>query len=177
MIAATSLASPTINRARKIGGYVLRNGNGHHCLTVSQRKGNASIIFSNGLPANLKHASRLRGIALRLICSPPTPSAQEVMNTDMSSDCCVSSTSSRVNLLVLTKVTFCPHSSLHFCSFTAVIRAGHDQPEFSFDPFTRLIKEIGHVGEVTVSTVKPLSQHQFLLTGFSRHTLPRNLHS
>jgi len=107
----------------------------------------------------------------------PTPSAQEVMNTDMSSDCCVSSTSSRVNLLVLTKVTFCPHSSLHFCSFTAVIRAGHDQPEFSFDPFTRLIKEIGHVGEVTVSTVKPLPQHQFLLTGFSRHTLPRNLHS
>ncbi len=86
----------------------------------------------------------------------PTPSAQEVMNTDMPSDCCVSSTSSRVNLLVLTKVTFCPHSSLHCCSFTAMIRAGHDQPEFSSGPFTRLIKEIGHVGEVTVSTVKPL---------------------
>lgn len=95
----------------------------------------------------------------------------------MPSDCCVSSTSSRVNLLMLTKVTFCPHFSLHFCSFTAVIRAGHDQPGFSFDPFTRLIKDIGHVGEVTVSTVKPLPQHQFLLTGFSRHTLPRNLHS
>ncbi len=58
-----------------------------------------------------------------------------------------------------------------------MIRAGHDQPEFSSGPFTRLIKEIGHVGEVTVSTVKPLPQHQFLLTGFSRHTLPRNLHS
>lgn len=58
-----------------------------------------------------------------------------------------------------------------------MIRAGHDQPESSFGPFTRLIKEIGHVEEVTVSTVKPLPQHQFLLTGFSRHTLPRNLHS
>lgn len=37
-----------------------------------------------------------------------------------------------------------------------MIRADHDQPEFSSGPFTRLIKEIGHVGEITVSTVKPL---------------------
>jgi len=67
MIAATSLAPPTINRARKIGGYVLRNGNGRHYSTVSQRKGNASIIFSNSLPANLKHVARLSGIALRFL--------------------------------------------------------------------------------------------------------------
>ncbi len=67
MIAATSLASPTLNRTRKIGGYVLRNGNGRHYLTVSQRKENVSIIFSNSLLANLKHASRLSGIALRFL--------------------------------------------------------------------------------------------------------------
>ena len=33
----------------------------------------------------------------------------------------------------------------------------------------QLIKSIGYVGKIDDSTIKPLQQHSFLLTGFSRH--------
>jgi hypothetical protein len=72
-------------------------------------------------------------------------------------------------LPTLTEVTFRPHSQ-HCCSFTAVIREGCDGRGVSFSQVAQLIESIGHVGKIDDFTIKPLQQHSFLLTGFSRHT-------
>jgi hypothetical protein len=75
-------------------------------------------------------------------------------------------------LQTLTEVTFRPHF-LYCCSFTAVIRDGCAERGVSFSYVVRLIASIGHVGKIDDFTIKPIEQHSFLLTGFSRHTLSR----
>jgi hypothetical protein len=40
----------------------------------------------------------------------------------------------------------------------------------SLSQVIRLIASIGHVGKIDDFTIKPVEQHSFLLTGFSRHT-------
>ncbi|KAF4632617.1 hypothetical protein G7Y89_g5508 [Cudoniella acicularis] len=45
--------------------------------------------------------------------------------------------------------------------------------EVSFSQVVRLIASIGHVEKIIDFTLKPIEQHSFLLTGFSRHTSSR----
>jgi len=97
----------------------------------------------------------------------PAPSAPHATDTDMWPDYC--NPSSRDVLPTLTEVTFRPHST-HCCSFTAVIRDSCDGRGVSFGQFARLIESIGHVGKIDDFTIKPIEQHSFLVTGFSRYT-------
>jgi len=76
--------------------------------------------------------------------------------------------SSRAILPTLTEITFLPHST-YCCSFTAMIRAGHDGRGVSFGQLARLIPSTGHVGTIDDFTIKPVEQHSYLLSGFSRH--------
>jgi hypothetical protein len=92
----------------------------------------------------------------------------------MSSDCCNLDRSSGAALPTLTEVTFRPHSS-HCGSFTAAIREGCDGRGVSFSQVAQLIARIGHVGKIDDFTIKPIEQHSFLVTGFSRHTSPEPL--
>jgi hypothetical protein len=103
--------------------------------------------------------------------SPPL-AAPHAADKDMSPDCCNLDQSSGVALPTLTEVTFRPHSP-HCCFFTAVIRDGCAERGVSFNQVVRLIAGIGHVGKVDDFTIKPLEQHSFLVTGFSRHTPSR----
>jgi hypothetical protein len=88
----------------------------------------------------------------------------------MSPDCC--NPSSRDVLPTLTEVTFRPHSPNYY-SFSAVIRDGCDGRGVSFGQLARLIASIGHVGKIDDFTIRPIEQHSFLVTGFSRHTQSR----
>jgi hypothetical protein len=76
--------------------------------------------------------------------------------------------SSKATLPTLTKITFRPHSA-HCYSFTTMIRDSCDGRGVFFGQLARLIESIGHVGKIDDFTVKPLQEHSFLLTGFSRH--------
>jgi hypothetical protein len=96
------------------------------------------------------------------------PSVPHATDTDMSPDCCNLDRSSGASLPTLTEVTFRPHSS-HYCSFTAVIRDGCAERGVSFSQVVRLIASTGHVGKIVDFTIKPMEQHSYLLTGFSRH--------
>lgn len=102
----------------------------------------------------------------------PAPSTPRATDTDMSPDCCNFDRSSGAVLPMLTEVTFRPHSP-DCCSFTAVVRDGCKGQGVSFSQAARLIKSIGHVGKIDDFTIKPLEQHSFLVTGFSRHTSSR----
>ncbi|KAF8847684.1 hypothetical protein BDZ45DRAFT_754641 [Acephala macrosclerotiorum] len=102
----------------------------------------------------------------------PALSAPQAMDTEMPSDCSNLSGSSSDILPTLTEVTFRPHST-RCCSFTAVVQDGCDGRGVSFSQLTQLIESIGHVGEIDDFTIKPIEQHSFLLTGFSRHTSSR----
>ncbi|KAH8586159.1 hypothetical protein B0O99DRAFT_645286 [Bisporella sp. PMI_857] len=99
----------------------------------------------------------------------PSPSPSHATDTDMSPDYCNIDLSPRAVLPTLTEVTFRPHSP-HCYSFTAVIRDGCDGQGVSFSQVTRLIEGIGHIRKIDDFTIKPIKQHSFLLTGFSRHT-------
>jgi hypothetical protein len=106
----------------------------------------------------------------------PAPSAPQATDTDISPDCynlCRSSRATLPMLPTLTEVTFRPHSP-YCCSFTAVIRDGSAERGVSFSQVVRLIASIGHVGKIDDFTIKPVEQHSFLLTGFSRHTSSRS---
>jgi hypothetical protein len=92
----------------------------------------------------------------------------------MSPDCCNLDRLSEATLPTLTEVTFRPHSP-HNSSFTAVIRDDCDGRGVSFSQVARLIESIGYVGEIDDFTIKPMEQHSFLLTGFSRHTSSKPL--
>lgn len=72
----------------------------------------------------------------------------------------------------LTEITFRPHS-IHYCSFTAVIRDSRDGRGVSFSQLAQLIESVSHIGKIDDFTIKPMEQHSFLLTGFSRHTSSR----
>jgi hypothetical protein len=54
-----------------------------------------------------------------------------------------------------------------------VIRDGCDGRGVFFGQVTRLIASIGYVGKIDDFTIKPMEQHSFLVTGFSRHTSSR----
>jgi hypothetical protein len=94
------------------------------------------------------------------------------MDTEMSSDCCNLGRSSSDILPTLTEVTFRPHST-HCYFFTAVVWEGCDGQGASFSQLGQLIESVGHIGKIDDFTIKPLQQHSFLLTGFSRHTSSR----
>jgi hypothetical protein len=51
-----------------------------------------------------------------------------------------------------------------------VVRDGRDGLGISFSQLTQLIESVSHVGRIDDFTIKPIEQHSFLLTGFSRHT-------
>jgi hypothetical protein len=51
-----------------------------------------------------------------------------------------------------------------------VIRDGCDGRGVSFGQIVGLIVSIGHIGKIDDFTIKPMEQHSFLVTGFSRHT-------
>jgi hypothetical protein len=110
------------------------------------------------------------------VAAVPSPQARPFAphgtDTDMSPDYHNLDRSSGAALPMLTEVTFRPHSS-HCCSFTAVIRDGCAEQGVSFSQVVRLITSIGHVGKIVDFTIKPIEQHSFLLTGFSRHTSSR----
>jgi hypothetical protein len=97
------------------------------------------------------------------------PSAPHATDTHMSPDCCNLDRLSGAALPTLTEVTFRPHSP-YYCSFTAVIRDGCAERGVSFGQVSRLIESICYVGKIDNFTIKPIEQHSFLLTGFSRHT-------
>jgi hypothetical protein len=156
---------------------------------TAQCKRSASAILSRSLPANIDHTLNSIG-TLRNHTSPPgqasrvtavssaegrlpspAPSAPQIMDTEMPSDRSNTGGSSS-DLPVLTEVTFRPYSQ-HCCSFTAVVREGCDGQGVSFSQLTQLIESISHVRKIDDFTIKPLQQHSFLLTGFSRHTSPR----
>jgi len=102
----------------------------------------------------------------------PAPSAPQTMDTETPPNYSNPGGSSSDFLPTLTEVTFRPYSQ-HCCSFTAVIWEGCDGRGVSFSQVAQLIESIGHVGKIDDFTIKPLQQHLFLLTGFSRHTPSR----
>ncbi|KAF8847268.1 hypothetical protein BDZ45DRAFT_343497 [Acephala macrosclerotiorum] len=99
----------------------------------------------------------------------PVPSAPQTMDTEMPRDCSNLGGSSGDLLSTLTEVTFRPYSQ-HCCSFSAVVQDGYDEQGVSFSQLAQLIKSIGHVGKINDFKIKPLQQHSFLVTGFSRYT-------
>jgi hypothetical protein len=50
------------------------------------------------------------------------------------------------------------------------VRDGRNGRGVSFSQLAQLIESVGHVGRIDDFTIKPIEQHPFLLTGFSRHT-------
>ncbi|KFY96960.1 hypothetical protein V500_02253 [Pseudogymnoascus sp. VKM F-4518 (FW-2643)] len=48
-----------------------------------------------------------------------------------------------------------------------------DEPELSFGQLSKLIECVSHAGNIEDLTIKPLRQHSFLVTGFSRLTSSR----
>jgi hypothetical protein len=90
----------------------------------------------------------------------------QALDIELSFDLCAVGGSSTNIQPMLTEITFRPHS-LHECSFTAVIRADHSRPEFSFGHVAKLIENIGYVRKIDDFTIKPLTQNSFLLVGFS----------
>ena len=97
------------------------------------------------------------------------PSTPHATDTDVPPDYGNVDRSSRAILPTLAEATFCPHSA-DCCSFTAVIYA---EQGVSFGQLSRLIASIGHVGKIDDFTIKPMEQHSFLVTGFSRYTPSR----
>jgi hypothetical protein len=71
---------------------------------------------------------------------------------------------------------FHPHS-LYYYSFTALIQADRSRTEISFSQLARLIENIGYVGKIDDFTIKPLTQHSFLLAGFGLYNPSRLSHS
>jgi len=57
-------------------------------------------------------------------------------------------------------------------SFTAVVRVGHGRLEFSLGRFSRLIENLGHIGEMDVCMVKWLPHDVLKLTGSSQLAPP-----
>jgi len=99
----------------------------------------------------------------------PAPSMPQSIDTKMSLGDSNLSPSSRATPPTLTEITFRPHSA-HCYSFTATIRDGYDGRGVSLAQLARLIASTGHAGKIHDFTIKPIEQHSYLLSGFSRHT-------
>lgn len=84
----------------------------------------------------------------------PAPSASHPTDRDMSLDCYNLDRSSEAVQPTLTEVTFRPHSSPDLYSFTAIVRVGHDRPEFSLVRFVTLIENMSYIEDVDIHTVK-----------------------
>ena len=145
----------------------------HHLQQRSARQ--RRPCFKSHIPhpkshSPLKQSSRVAAVPNRESrLSSPAPSAPQVTDTEISSDYCDLGGSSIDILPTLVEVKFRPHSP-HCCFFTAVIRDGCDGRGVSFGQLARLIESIGHAGKIDDFTIKPIEQHSFLLTGFSRYT-------
>ena len=101
----------------------------------------------------------------------PAPSMPQSIDTTMSLDDSYLGPSSRATP-TLTEITFRPHSA-HYSSLTATIRDGCDGRGVSLAQLARLIANTGHVGKIDDFTIKPIEQHSYLLSGFSRHVSSR----
>jgi hypothetical protein len=99
----------------------------------------------------------------------PASSIPQSIDTKMSLGDSNLSPSSRATPPTLTEITFRPHSA-HCYSFTATIRDCCDGRGVSLAQLARLIASTGHVGKIDDFTIKPIEQHSYLLSGFSRHT-------
>jgi hypothetical protein len=94
----------------------------------------------------------------------PVPSIAHTTDTEMRSSSSELGRLSSDSLPTLTEITFRPRSP-HSCSFTAVVRDGHEGQGVSFSQLAQLIEGIGYVGKLDDFTIKPLQQESFLLTG------------
>jgi hypothetical protein len=99
----------------------------------------------------------------------PAPSTPQSIDTKLPLDESSLGRSSRATSPTLTEITFRLHSA-DCCSFTAVIYA---EQGVSFGQLSRLIASIGHAGKIDDFTIKPMEQHSFLVTGFSRYASSR----
>jgi hypothetical protein len=102
----------------------------------------------------------------------PAPSMPQSIDIKMSLGDSNLSPSSRATSPTLTEITFRPHSA-HCHSFTATIRDGCGGRGVSLAQLARLIANTGHVGKIDDFTIKPIEQHSYLLSGFSRHVSSR----
>ncbi|KAF8846608.1 hypothetical protein BDZ45DRAFT_423262 [Acephala macrosclerotiorum] len=119
------------------------------------------------------HGSRVTAVSSAKGRLPsPALSAPQTMDTEMPYDYSNLGGSFSDILPTLTEVTFRPHSP-GCCFFKAIIQDGCDGRGVSFSQVARLIESVGHVGKIDDFTIKPIEQHSFLLTGFSRHTSSR----
>ncbi|TVY20230.1 hypothetical protein LARI1_G001640 [Lachnellula arida] len=98
----------------------------------------------------------------------PALSTPQATDRDISPDCCDLDRSFGTVQSTLTEITFRPYSPPDLHSFTAIIRIGHDRPEFSLGYFARLIENMGCIGEIDVHTIKWLPQDMVQLIGLSR---------
>lgn len=98
-----------------------------------------------------------------------TPLTPQTIDMEIPSDCDNLGRSSSDILPTLTEVTFRPHPTRR-CSLHSGGPNGRDGRGISFSQVAQLIESVGHVGRIDDFTIKPIEQHSFLLTGFSRHT-------
>jgi hypothetical protein len=121
----------------------------------------------------LNYSSRVTAVSSAKGRLPsPAPSTPQTIDTEIPSDCYNLGRLSNNILSTLTKVTFRPHST-RCCSFIVVVRDGRDERGVSFSQLAQLIESVGYVKKIDNFTIKPIEQHSFLLTGFSRHTSSR----
>jgi hypothetical protein len=99
----------------------------------------------------------------------PAPSILQSIDTKMSLGDSNLSLSSRATPPTLIEITFRPHS-VHCYSFTATIRDGCNGQGVSLAQLARVIASTGHIGKIDDFTIKPIEQHSYLLSGFSRDT-------
>jgi hypothetical protein len=102
----------------------------------------------------------------------PAPSMPQSIRTKVPLDDSNLGRPSRATTPTLTEITFRPHSA-HCYSFTAMIRDGCDGRGVSLGQLARLIESTGHVGKIDDFTIKPVTQHSYLLTGLSWHASSR----
>lgn len=102
----------------------------------------------------------------------PAPSVPQDIYSEVLSDRSDLDTSPQNVLPTLVEITFRLHS-LQCYSFTAIIRDSCHRRGVSFGQVSQLIGSTGHVGRIDDYTIKPIEQHAFFVTGFSRQVLPR----
>ncbi|KFZ18279.1 hypothetical protein V501_01302 [Pseudogymnoascus sp. VKM F-4519 (FW-2642)] len=152
-------------RKRPSSSYVgptQRKRGQHFQLGSTQQGRNCSPQRHRWKPHN--HGSRV-ALACNVNSQLPSPPRSSL-------DCGTLSESSKHTQPLLTEVTFRPHSP-NCLYFSAFIQDDRVEPELSFGQLSKLIECVGHAGNIEDLTIKPLKQHSFLVTGFSRLTSSR----